>query len=173
MTTDTIHCFTTAGLGRAPFTYVGCYEDRGPHVTILEGGIRREVGAPGQPMGTCAFCGRGIAICCTIESADGKRSTIGSECIKKYGDAGLQTRVNRARKDFDRARKEATAWKSREALAVLIANNAALLASHPHPYIGGKTWLDYATWCCDHVGNNTIHDVLRRAQIKVAEGKVV
>lgn len=68
MSSETIHTFEQAGLGKAPFRFVGMFEKRGP-IPCPDGTM---IGAPGQPMGTCDFCGNGIAQCCQIESADGK-----------------------------------------------------------------------------------------------------
>ena len=78
-TAKALHPFERAGLGLAPFRFVGAYESRGP-IKRPDGS---EIGAPGQPMGCCQYCGQGIAICCTIKSSDGKRFTVGSDCVAK------------------------------------------------------------------------------------------
>ena len=52
-----IHVFEKAGLGVAPFRFVGVEERRGP----IQISATLFVGAPGQPMGSCQLCGTGIA----------------------------------------------------------------------------------------------------------------
>lgn len=84
-----MHAFEKAGLGAAPFKFVGCYEDRGPKVIGHQGGCTITVGSPGQPMGTCKYCGQGILVCCVIRSSDGKEFTVGSDCVARTGDAGI------------------------------------------------------------------------------------
>lgn len=91
--TEKIHKFEEAGLGKAPFQVVGVHEERGPKVTYIDG-IRCESGAPGQPVGTCDYCGTGIADCYEIRSSDGKEFVVGSDCVAKTGDAGLKTKVD-------------------------------------------------------------------------------
>jgi len=82
--TNTTHAFEAAGLGKAPFQFVGAYELRGPITyTDPKTGVEVQVGSPGQPMGTCAYCGTGIAYCCTIQSADGRTFVVGTDCVER------------------------------------------------------------------------------------------
>lgn len=74
-----VHVFERAGLGKAPFRFVGFYEKT----------YQACPGAPIQPGSTCDYCGQGIMICCEILSADGKRFKVGSDCVNKTGDRGL------------------------------------------------------------------------------------
>lgn len=67
------HAFERAGLGIAPFHYVGMYEK--VYVAFP--------GAPAQPSGTCDYCGNGIRYCCQIQSADGKKFIVGTDCVAK------------------------------------------------------------------------------------------
>jgi hypothetical protein len=87
----TQHVFETAGLGRAPFRYLGCFVSVGP-IKLADGS---EVGAPGQPMGTCSYCGAGIKNCCRIKSSDGIVSIVGCDCVAKTGDKGLKALVQK------------------------------------------------------------------------------
>ena len=80
-----MHRFERANLGTAPFRVVACEEKRGP--IDMGGGLT--VGAPGQPMGCCDYCGTGIVECFTIEGADGRRFEVGNVCVYKTGDKGL------------------------------------------------------------------------------------
>jgi hypothetical protein len=91
-----VHVFETAGLGKAPFKFVGYYVDRGRTYTTPQG-LTVTVGAPGQPTGTCDYCTKNIAHCFQIESADGKKFVVGSECVMKTGDAGLKGEVNKVK----------------------------------------------------------------------------
>jgi hypothetical protein len=74
-----MHTFTAAGLGQAPFQYIGMFES--VYVACP--------GAPVQPAGSCDYCGNGIRYCFQIKSADGKISKVGCDCIKKSGDEHL------------------------------------------------------------------------------------
>lgn len=128
MTTGT-HKFETAGLGKAPFTYTGSYELRGP-IKIADGSYS---GAPGQPMGTCQYCSQGIAICCQIRSSDGREFIVGSDCVLKVGDAGLtrivKAEVNARKREMQKARDA-----KRIAAAVdAFEGNREIFATLPHP----------------------------------------
>lgn len=130
--THTIHKFEAAGLGKAPFQLVGFDRRIGPIKMLDRDGMPTgtEVGAPGQPMGSCDFCGMGIADCYIIQSADGKRFIVGSTCVNKTGDAGLRRAMaphkRRLKQERDDARISA-AVETFERPAV-----RALLASLPH-----------------------------------------
>lgn len=85
MSNGTNHPWEVAGLGKYPFRVVGVFENRGP-IHMPDGTM---VGAPGQPMGTCDYCGNGIAECWSIKAADGKRFIVGCDCVRKaYAEAG-------------------------------------------------------------------------------------
>ena len=148
------HVFETAGLGKGPFRYVGSYEDKGPH-KLADGS---EIGAPGQPMGTCAYCGQGIAICCRIKSADGKTFTVGSDCVAKTGDKGLKQLVAKDSRARAKVREEARVQELLERLENDLELIAALEA-RPHPK-GFKnretgeelTLLDQVTWMMANSG---------------------
>jgi hypothetical protein len=137
--TPAIHAFEKAGLGRAPFRCVGVEERRGPIVVSEAGGVTTTIGAPGQPMGVCDFCGTGIAECYLIRSTDGRDFIVGSDCVRKTGDAGLLRQLEphlrekrRAAADRANERKDARIEAAREALAT----NEALredLSAKPHP----------------------------------------
>lgn len=113
--TNAQHVFERAGLGLAPYKFLGMEEKRGPIVTELGGGIRQMVGSPGQPMGCCQYCSTGIAYCYWLQSADGKKFYVGSECILKSGDAGLRKVVKDEQKKQRATKREATRKQQREA----------------------------------------------------------
>lgn len=81
-TVTTLHPFEQAGLGKAPFRYLGSDEKRTKS---------------GQPAGTCDYCFRGILTCCVIGSADGKSFVVGCDCVRKVFGA-----TNRVLTDMER-----------------------------------------------------------------------
>lgn len=158
MDAETIHKFERAGLGKAPFRYLGCFEDRGPHrSTDPKTGIVTECGSPGQPMGTCEYCGQGIALCCSIVSADGKRFIVGSDCVAKTGDAGL---VKLVKREGAARGKEREAQRIGDMRARLDGDFplAVLLASQPHPQQWardqGQTLLNSILWMMENAGHS-------------------
>ena len=60
---QSIHKFEEAGLGAAPFQIIGVEERVGPIRGTDESGITISIGAPGQAMGSCDFCGTAILSC--------------------------------------------------------------------------------------------------------------
>lgn len=146
-----IHKFEMAGLGKAPFKFVGIEELRGP-ITLL-GGI--QVGAPGQPMGSCDYCGNGIAICCRIRSSDGKEFVVGSTCVGKVGDKGLmrnisfemreQKRLKALRADQDFISKWRTTYQANSSIGLAWMNE-------PHPHIPGRTFKEYIEFLFENAG---------------------
>ena len=152
MSETKIHRFQEAGLGQAPFRLVDVVRKVGPIRVDLDGGGWAEVGAPGQPMGTCAYCGMGIAECCVIESADGKRFDVGNVCVGKTGDAGLKKVVDAQLKNLrNNLRREKDYARIREAAQVLADNPAVAeaLRDMAHPVIPGRTYLDYVNYTMD------------------------
>lgn len=96
-----VHPFEKAGLGKAPFRCVGVETKVGPIVTP-DG---TTIGSPGQPMGSCQYCGTGISDCFWIVSADNKRFYVGCDCVRKTADEGstLLTQVEAAYKKLKKA----------------------------------------------------------------------
>lgn len=177
--TSKIHDFEKAGLGRAPFTFKGAYEDRGPHTwTDPSTGITTIAGAPGQPMGTCAYCGQGIAICCSIEDADGKRFIVGSDCVNRTGDRGLRnvkTAVQRLSREKALERERGRI----QDLAARLANDLDLqdfLRTKPHPQAWrrekGDTLLEWTRWMLANAGHAGRLDVVRTIERLEAKREV-
>ena len=75
-TTTKIHPWQRAGLGIAPFRYVG-YE-----LSVYQA-VPGDPNCPLQPGTSCDYCGQGIMHVCRIEDADGKRFKVGCDCVKK------------------------------------------------------------------------------------------
>jgi hypothetical protein len=136
-TSAPVHPWTAAGLGRAPFTFVGYHEARGPIRQTLPDGIVVEVGAPGQPMGVCDACGTGIAHCYRVCSADGQTSVVGCDCIDRL-DGSLRREALAARRSYGNAKRAesriaadnaaARAWKAArdQQVADVLKANAGL-----------------------------------------------
>jgi hypothetical protein len=89
------HKFTDAGLGQAPFKFIGIQENAIKHAN-----------GHSQAGGCCDFCSTGIRWEHIILSADGKRSVVGSDCIRKVGDAKLMKASDIAKKAALREKKE-------------------------------------------------------------------
>src|SRR5947209_2493234 len=81
---DKIHLFEKKGLGKAPFNFIGWFE----------GKAHADEFTSSANCTSCAFCFTAIKSCFRIESSDDKSFIVGSECVKKTGDAGLMKAVN-------------------------------------------------------------------------------
>lgn len=141
-TANMVHKFELAGLGKAPFKFIG-----------VEHKVYQACpGAPIQPGGSCDYCATAISYFFWCKSADGKTFKVGCDCIAKVGDAGLKRAVDKVKKEQLKARQ-----------AARIASGAAMLAdpelrekleAQPHPYgFTGKTLLDWCNWMLDNAGN--------------------
>lgn len=71
------HVFEEAGLGKAPFRFMGISQNL------------FKAGDAVKPGGTCDYCGTGILHEYKIVSADNKSFVVGSNCILKTGDKGI------------------------------------------------------------------------------------
>lgn len=95
----TLHPFEAAGLGLAPFKFVGCYKN----VFVAC------PGAPAKAGGTCDFCYQGIMYCNTVQSSDGKQFVVGCDCIRRLGSADnrLLSQAERAMANLKKEQKDA------------------------------------------------------------------
>lgn len=162
-----VHKFELAGLGVAPFRFIGCTEKRGPIVTWI-GGIRHEVGSPGQPMSVCDYCGTGIANECWVVDRNGKQFKVGSDCIAKVGDAGLKRQIAPALRDAQNARTDARIAAATEACGLIPGPDGSdslapcavsfALSALPHPLAYraalGDTAASYVCWMLRHAGRS-------------------
>lgn len=141
---EKIHKFEAAGLGKAPFRFIG-------QETIVYVACP---GAPEQPGGYCDYCGQAIKNAFHIQASDGKRFKVGCECIRKTGDAGLirvvkeeEAAKRRAKADARREKK----WKrERDLIAAFRAGRCESLRSQPHPKGREGSAHDYVEWCLDN-----------------------
>lgn len=148
-TITTVHCFEKAGLGKAPFRYIGMVDQNIKYgqATGTINGIEFST----KPGGSCAYCGTYIVNMFNVESADGNRFHVGCECIKKTGDQGLIRLVAADIKKAEKAKRDAKKSAALQRDQELCENfNFALYAdtSHPNPYFAseGKTLADWAQW---------------------------
>ena len=131
--TTHVHKFEIAGLGQAPFQFIGMTESRGPIRHANPDGTVTEIGAPGQPMGTCAYCGQGIAYLCAIRSADGRTFVVGSDCVLKVGDKGLVNTVKREVNRTKRAKQVARETARIDTAVSVFEITRSRFEALPHP----------------------------------------
>jgi len=148
---EKIHVFEAAKLGKAPFRILGVSEERGPKKTVMDG-VEVSVGAPGQPMGSCRYCGQAIAECWTIRSADGNEFIVGSTCVNKAGDAGLRSQMAPYKRKLRHAREE----KRINAAKELLENREDIrkqLTTVESPNRYSASMLEHVEWIMKNAGN--------------------
>lgn len=148
------HVFERAGLGLAPFKFVGMSEN------AVKCGVNGETKAGGS----CDYCGTGIRFEFWLKSADAKTFKVGCDCINKSGDAGLMRAYKTSHEYRKHQRNLRAAKAQREALelAALVESLTPALSAKPHPYgytdrqTGAPlTMLDYVKYsigCCGASG---------------------
>jgi len=140
------HAFEVAGLGKAPFKFIGVNENR------LKSG---------QPGGTCGYCWNGILYEYRIVSYDGKVSSVGCNCIEKVGDKGL-IKAYKQSPEYRKMVRDSTkrrGQRAKEEIESLLggAGVKEMLVSFPHPYgierDGAKlTMMDYVNFSLHSCG---------------------
>lgn len=166
MTTTPVqkHVFETAKLGQAPYHYLGC--EKAIYVACP--------GAPMQPGATCQYCGTGIMYKFWLQSADGKRFFVGSDCIIKSGDLGLKNVIDA---DVKRLQKEVRDSRNQslvETFEAFLKVNPDFWTRdvRPHPVYfyakQGKTMGDYRKFCYEHSGLSSKATIAR--QLLIAAG---
>ena len=93
-----IHKWEAQGLGQAPFTCVGLYSlparslaEHNPQAYQAELAQMPK----GFDIGTCAVCGMALTNNFLIRTGCGRQFSVGCDCVKKAGDAGLVDAVIR------------------------------------------------------------------------------
>lgn len=152
-----LHPFERAGLGKAPFRYVGmaaqdlCYGQ-----AILNRAEYEQTGVSvtTKPGGTCAYCGTYIVSMFNIRSGDGRVFHVGSDCVEKTGDAKLAAAVKLEKRAADKAKREARATMVKDQLTAMLADDSARakLAQSYHEDYPSRTLLDWADWMLAHAG---------------------
>lgn len=147
-----IHRFEESGLGKAPFRVIG-FEYRVGPIRMPNGS---EIGAPGQPMGTCDYCRTGIANCFLIQSADGKRFIVGSECVRKTDDKGLKTVVEAKIRELNRNARHSREQQKIDELKRWLANPEVIeyLKTQADPSGRNPSLYDKVNWYMVNAGNS-------------------
>lgn len=154
MTTGTLtHAFEAAGLGLAPFRLIGMESPRLNRDGQKIVGEIRGVEVLTKCGGTCDFCGTAITNAYKIQSADGKRFHVGSDCVLKVdGKSGDMAReVRRLEKERKRERDAA---RIAAAMALVDSGKADALLNEPHPAYPERTMLGYVNWMLRNAGTS-------------------
>lgn len=166
-TIEKVHPFEKAGLGKAPFQYVGMvYQEisHGQRVVGSVGGCEMTT----KPGGSCAFCGKYIVNMFDVESADGHRFHVGCDCIRKVGDVVLTKKVNADVKKMKAKRESDRIAEARRNLP-----QAYSLRSQPHPtpYLAseGKTMAGYCEWLLANSGPSGKLRAARMIELSIAQ----
>lgn len=124
MTTNvTLHPFTDAGMGSAPFRFVGACTIpsnwlAGENPSAYNAAIAALPKHLKSGLGTCAHCGMAIMNVFIVRNAEGDEYGVGCDCIERVGDARVVTAMKAAKLTIDRAKRRAkadTARREREA----------------------------------------------------------
>jgi len=125
--TETSHPFEAAGLGRAPFRYLGIEaQDIAYGEAVLDRGDKSGVMITTKPGGSCALCGTYIVEMHQFRSSDGRTFHVGSDCVEKHLASRAASRKLVAAVQKASRTRATTARHARE--AEKIAAGAALLA---------------------------------------------
>ena len=119
------HAFEIAGLGLAPFKFIGASENS---ITYPDGTTKAA--------GTCDYCGTGIRLECRIVSADKKQSVVGCNCVEKVGDTGI-LKAYKSSPEFRAHKRKLAQLKDaavRKEIDLLLAECAPHFSAQPHPY---------------------------------------
>lgn len=149
---NTIHKFEERGLGKAPFTVFGVEHRVGPIRTVLASGVTVQVGAPGQPMGTCDYCGQEIAQCWMIRSSDGKEFVVGCDCVRKTNDEGLKRAMAPYKRKLKHARDDARIAAAKSALKQEHVRAALSAKPSPNKRRPQDSALTFVEWMLSHAG---------------------
>jgi len=147
------HAFEVAGLGLAPFRFVGFSENVITHPDGTQ-----------QAGGCCDYCGTGLRFECHVVSRDGRGHKVGTNCIAKVGDAGLLQAYKKS-PEYRAHQRQLAALRAKAVQAELVTildSRKAEFAARPHPYNfvnretgASLTYLDYVTYslnCCGAAG---------------------
>lgn len=158
--TNKFHVFEEASLGKAPFRCVG-HEDTS--IGANSDGMVRKACKDGldcytKPGGSCDFCGTYIVQFFWIESVDGKRFKVGSECALKTGDKGIKKVINKIKSDRARQQRNKRDIKKITYIKEQLLNDDSRkkLNALEHPLKWrqeeGETLLDWVEWMLENSG---------------------
>lgn len=153
-----VHCFQAAGLGQAPFSWVG-YTDYGLGASF------------DSNCHCCDYCSKPLRHVCEIMSADGDRFFVGTDCLKKTGDRGLLKAYKyspqvRAQKRAAIATKDAKTKEEWQVIMTDPAKVAALSVPQVWKYNGDgqEPWIDFARRAWGYCGVSGRARYLRQAK---------
>lgn len=132
------HPFTLAGLGQAPFRFVGMVKQDllyGEAIINRAEYQKTGIAITTKAGGSCAYCGTYILNMFQIQSADGKLFHVGSDCVEKTCGPKLVASVKRMVSKLTsekRAAREIVKISEGEAFLAR-ADVAAFMASTPSP----------------------------------------
>jgi hypothetical protein len=150
-----MHVFERAGLGLAPFRYVGFRDTKAgaDDAGVVTIGVVDGVEYKTKPGGSCAYCGTYITAFYNVESSDGKRFHVGSSCVAKTGDAGLRNAVKKAKREARHAREAARIAAARAELESNEELRARLAERRsPNTERANDSALDWAEWMLANAG---------------------
>ena len=169
-----LHPFERAGLGKAPFYFLG----------LTEKTYQACHGAPVQPGGSCAYCGTGIRYCCRIKSADGREFIVGCDCVQRLADerndgSATARDVRKLAAVVNAAERKIAAQKRAQKAAAVLANVEAALAdeairatleTRPHPRaFAGLSLLNWCEWMLANAGAKGRAEVAKAIKAATAE----
>lgn len=160
-----IHPFEKAGLGKAPFRYVGVVAQEISHGQRVIGSVGG-CAVTTKAGGTCAYCHKYILNMFNVESSDGKIFHVGCDCICKV-DAKLAPLVEKDAKKLKADREQARITAAKAALP-----EAHVLKSQPHPNpyhaSNGKTLWHYVEWLFANGGKSGQLRAARMVELAIA-----
>jgi hypothetical protein len=130
--TTTIHPFEAAGLGLAPFRFIGleaqdlCYGEAILNRAEYE---RTGIAITTAPGGSCAYCGQYIVVMYRVRSSDGRTFHVGCDCVEKCAKASAGTDSERDMARLQSAVRAAKRARDRELRAGRKARRQAELAA--------------------------------------------
>ena len=154
-TETTIHPFEKAGLGKAPFRYIGAIDQPTNRDGMVICGTYKGVQVETKAGGTCDYCGMAIINMYKVRSADGHTFRVGCDCLKKVDIINPST----LKADVKKAKDAKADQRIASAKAMLATESVrASLASKPHPALWaqskGLTMLDQVEWLLAHAGRS-------------------
>ena len=151
----TKHVFELAGLGKAPFRFVGMETQT----------YQACPDAPVWPGGSCDYCSTAIREFCWIVDVNGKRFHVGSTCVLKTNDSGL---INPVKRELARHRREAKAVRDNARIQTArdtLDSVRPTLRTQTHPQAWaakeGLTLEDWAEWMLANAGTKGRLEVAR------------
>lgn len=157
------HPFTRAGLGSAPFKFVGvevqdlCY---GQAILNRAEYEKSGIALTTKPGGSCAYCGTYIVQMFNVKSADGKTFHVGSDCVAKVApeSPNLAAVVARKVSQIQKLKTASRAAAKISAAAAALTRSEVCVSlqtvSHPNAFraSNGDTLLTYVEFLMAHAG---------------------